>query len=393
MSAATSPLPTSAANSAVAAPASVNSPRSTLDALVDATPSSRDRAIDGLRALCITVVVLWHWVFSITHRNATGSLTMPNPLDTLPLGWLLTWFLQPMPIFFLVGGFANMAMWESLRRSGAERPGRTFLRRRLPRLVRPTAIFAGVTLALHLVFDATERVTLVPLWFMGVYLLIVLVAPMLARLDERFGRGALVGLVVAGALSDVVRFGFGISGTRFFTTALAWTFCHQLGLAWRSGNLTRGIDSRHIRRFGVLLAGVGALSMLTLSARGIYEPSMVTMRGQKVGNLNPSTFMLLLHAMFQTGLVLWGKPLLDRLFAKRGAWMFAVRVNAMAMTIFCWHMTALIAAIAVFERLGGTLGANATASWWSTRPLWVAAPGLFLGLFIAVFGRFERPKL
>jgi hypothetical protein len=367
-----------------------------VDAIVDATPSSRDRAIDGLRALCITVVILWHWVFSITHRNPAGALTMPNPLDTVPLGWLLTWFLQPMPVFFLVGGFANMAMWQSLRRQNTERVNSVFLRRRLPRLLRPTAVFAVVTLACEVVFRATERVTLVPLWFMGVYLLVVLAAPLLARADEQFGRGALIGLLFAGVASDVARFAFDISGARFLTTAIAWTFCHQLGLAWRSGTLTNGIvgptsnRDRRVRMFGLVLSAAAGLTMMTLSARGYYEPSMVTMRGQKVGNLNPSTFMLLLHAVFQTGLVLWCKPLLDRLFARRGAWKFAVRVNAMAMTIFCWHMTAVIIAIAVFERLGGKLGSRADASWWMTRPLWIVAPAIALGGLIAVFGRFER---
>ena len=32
---------------------------------------------------------------------------MPNPLDEIPLGWAATWVLQVMPMFFIVGGFAN----------------------------------------------------------------------------------------------------------------------------------------------------------------------------------------------------------------------------------------------------------------------------------------------
>jgi Acyltransferase family len=366
-------------------------PRSLVDSMVDATPSQRDRAIDGLRALCIAIVVLWHWVFSITHRAPTGRLTMPNPLDTIPLGWSLTWFLQPMPIFFLVGGFANMAMWQSLRVQKINRPSLRFLRRRLPRLLRPTAMFAVVTLGLHVLFHATEQVTLVPLWFMGVYLAIVLVAPSFARLDERFGRNVVVGMFLAAATCDVLRFAFDVSAARYVTTALAWAFCHQLGLAWRSGSLTAGFVN--VRRLGLILAAIAAATMMVLAASGVYSPSMVTMRGQRVGNLFPSTIMLLLHAVFQTGLVLCVKPLLTRWFSQRRAWSFAIRVNAMAMTIFCWHMTALVAAIAVFERLGGTLGATANASWWSTRLLWVVGPGAVLAVLIWIFGRFERPPL
>ncbi len=364
---------------------------SLVDSLVDATPTHRDRAIDGLRAVCITIVVLWHWVFSITHRAPNGRLTMPNPVDTVPLGWSLTWFLQPMPIFFLVGGFANMAMWQSLRTQNIENAPQQFLRRRLPRLLRPTAVFAVVTVVLELVFHATEQVTLVPLWFMGVYLAIVLVAPWLAQLDERFGRKVVVAMFGAAATCDVLRFVFNVQAVRFVTTAVAWAFCHQLGLAWRSGSLTQGFAN--VRRSGLVLAASAAGAMVLLAATSVYSPSMVTMRGQRAGNLFPSTIMLLLHASFQTGLVLWVKPVLTRWFSRRRAWSFAIRVNAMAMTIFCWHMTALVAVIAAFERLGGTLGATANASWWSTRLLWVVGPGAVLGVLMSVFGRFERPKL
>src|SRR5689334_4114887 len=48
--------------------------------LVEATPASRDRYVDFLRALSIVVVVLWHWVFSITQWSDEGSLIMPNPI-------------------------------------------------------------------------------------------------------------------------------------------------------------------------------------------------------------------------------------------------------------------------------------------------------------------------
>ena len=41
-----------------------------------------------------------------------------------------------MPLFFLVGGFANLASWDR-----AEARTAMFLRRRLARLLRPTAVF------------------------------------------------------------------------------------------------------------------------------------------------------------------------------------------------------------------------------------------------------------
>ena len=48
------------------------------------------------------------------------------------------------------------------------------------------------------------------------------------------------------------------------------------------------------------------------------------------------------------------------------------------MTVFCWHMTALVAVIGAMELAGLHLGDEATAGWWATRPLWLLLPGLVL---------------
>jgi hypothetical protein len=89
-----------------------------LDALVDATPATRDRVVDFLRAASICVVVLWHWSLSITHWNADYALVMPNPIGYVPGKWALTWVLQVMPVFFFVGGYANLAGCEAVTRDG-----------------------------------------------------------------------------------------------------------------------------------------------------------------------------------------------------------------------------------------------------------------------------------
>jgi peptidoglycan/LPS O-acetylase OafA/YrhL len=117
-----------------------------LDRLAEATPAGRDRAIDFLRALAIGVVVIWHWALSVTHRTG-GRLVMPNPIHDVPLGLLATWLFQVLPVFFIVGGYANLAAWDSVGRSGGG-PGR-FLRKRLARLLGPTAVFAVVWLVVE----------------------------------------------------------------------------------------------------------------------------------------------------------------------------------------------------------------------------------------------------
>ncbi|QAY62613.1 hypothetical protein ET495_04360 [Xylanimonas allomyrinae] len=95
---------------------------SSLDALVDATPASRERVVDLLRVLAIGVVVLWHWSLSLTHWRPDGVLTMPNPIPDVPGGWAMTWVFQVMPVFFLVGGYANLAGWQAVTRDGGAPP-------------------------------------------------------------------------------------------------------------------------------------------------------------------------------------------------------------------------------------------------------------------------------
>src|SRR5689334_7487493 len=113
-----------------------------IDGLVDNTPASRDRYVDFLRALSIVIVVLWHWVFSITQWSDDGSLVMPNPIGDIPGLWLATWLLQIMPVFFFVGGFANLASFEGVERKGGGAVA--FLAGRLRRLGKPIGIYLAV---------------------------------------------------------------------------------------------------------------------------------------------------------------------------------------------------------------------------------------------------------
>ena len=110
-----------------------------LDRLVSATPESRDRVVDAARALSIVVVTLWHWTLSVTHRTADGGLAMPNPIHVVPGGWLATWVLQVMPVFFLVGGYANLVGWQRAQATGV--PAARFVADRLRRLLVSTAVW------------------------------------------------------------------------------------------------------------------------------------------------------------------------------------------------------------------------------------------------------------
>jgi surface polysaccharide O-acyltransferase-like enzyme len=377
----------------VAAPATPATPAPTVDELADLTPDHRDRAVDLLRAVAIGVVVLWHWVFSITHWSGSGAerhLTMPNPVGDVRLLWLATWLLQVMPLFFLVGGFSNRASLTASRRRGD--PDAAWIRSRLVRLGRPALAFAATWAAGDLVARvavpgypgvlAWGRVVLVPLWFLGVYAGVVLLAPLTTRLHERFGPLAVATLGAAIALADLGRFRFGWAQLGIVNAALVFTFAHQLGYWWRDGRL----DRQAARALAV--AGVTALVVLT--NLGVYPRSMVAVRGEAVSNMFPTTACIAALACFQLGVVVLVQPRLEAwLRGSRRAWRATIAANAVAMTVFCWHMTALVAVIGLAGLAGVELGDDATAGWWLARPLWVVLPGIVLTGLVALFKRVE----
>ena len=365
-----------------------------VDQLVDATPAARDRVVDGLRGLSIVVVVLWHWVLSITHVGRDGALTMPNPIDQVPGLWAGTWLLQIMPVFFVVGGYANLAAWDAVRARGGRYPA--YARKRVDRLLKPIGAFLAVWVLLDLVVRFARpgtpsvwtwgRVVFVPLWFLGAYLAVVLVAPLTAHLHRARPVLALVGLGGAVLLLDAARFHLGWAAAGTANSLLVWVFAHQLGFWWRDGRATAWSVGH---RLAVAGAGLGALAVLTGS--GWYSRSMVAVRGEDVSNMFPTTAAIAALAVFQFGVVLVARPAIERLLARRRVWKATVMLNAVAMTVFTWHMTALVGAIGVWRALGFELLDAPTATWWAQRPVFLVLPGILLAVLLAVFARLELP--
>lgn len=366
-----------------------------LGTLVEATPAHRDRTVDAVRALCIVVVVLWHWVFSITHVRADGALTMPNPIDEIPLGWALTWVLQVMPAFFVVGGFANLASWERLERD-RRATWRTYAAGRMARLWKPLAL----VVASWAVLDTLARallgtpsvlhwgmVVFVPLWFIGAYGAVLLLAPATIAAHRRHPVLTLAGLATTVAAADVLRFTTGEDRWGYLTTAAVWVTAHQLGYLWRDGTvLARG------RRAHLAMVAGAAVVLAVLTTVGPYPASMVAVRGGGVSNMFPTTAPIAVLAVLQLGLICLLRPGLERWLARRRPWTAVVAVNAVAMTVFGWHMTALVAVIGALRAFGYTLPADTSTTWWLLRPVWLVLPGLVLAGLLAVFARFELPK-
>jgi hypothetical protein len=370
-------------------------PARTVGALAAATPAGRDRYVDLLRVTSLGVVVLGHWLLAAPTVDAAGTVRVTNLLAVTPALQPLTWLLQVMPVFFLVGGFSQATALASLNRRGGGYAD--FARSRAERLLRPTAAFVAVWLTIGLVVAAAGRdqglarialrTVAQPLWFLGVYLAVVALAPAMWRLHRRLGRWAVAvpaGLLAATAAVDAVRFGADLPQLGYLNLAFVWVGVHQLGFLYADGTLLRGG-----RRTATLFAGGGLTAVFALTVLGPYPVSMVGVPGDTMSNMSPPTLALAAHAVWLTGLVLLVRGPVTRWLAGARVWRAVVAGNALAMTAFLWHLTAAFAAIAAALALGRPGPAVGSVGWWLLRPVWLALLAMLTAVLVATFRRFD----
>jgi hypothetical protein len=366
---------------------------SSIRRLADATPSDRNRVIDLLRAASILVVVFGHWLMAaVTVEN--GELVPGHLLILADWTHPLTWVFQVMPVFFLVGGYANGLSWRSARRRGQGYGG--WLRARLRRLalpVVPLLLFwtAGGWIGLRLgldweVLQLASQVALVPTWFLAAYVLIVTIAPISMWIWERWSWWSIgVGLALAG-LCDYLSIAVDLVPVGFLNYLLVWGTVHQIGYAWLDGT----IDELWKR---ALMAGVGLVGTLLLVGLGPYPVAMVGLDTSEITNSYPPRVTLAFLGMFQSGLALMLEKPLQRLMERRGAWVWVVGVSARIMTLYLWHLTAMVIVIGLSIASGG-LGLRIeplSGAWWLSRPVWFVVLGVVTIGLVALFGRFETP--
>ncbi|HEX9863716.1 MAG TPA: acyltransferase [Acidimicrobiia bacterium] len=361
--------------------------------LADATPPERNRVIDLLRAASILVVVFGHWLMAAV--TVDGGELIPGHLLILA-DWThpLTWVFQVMPVFFLVGGYANGLSWRSARRRG-EGYG-SWLRARLRRLalpVVPLLLFwtAGGWLGLQLglnweVLQLASQVALVPTWFLAAYVVIVTIAPIGLWVWERWGWWSITTGIALAGLCDYLSIALGVIPVGFLNYVLVWGTVHQIGYAWLDGTI------EELWKRG-LMAAVGLIGTLLLVGLGPYPVAMVGLDTSEITNSYPPRVTLAFLGMFQAGLALMAEKPLQRLMQRKGAWTFVVGVSARIMTLYLWHLTAMVIVIGLSLAAGGFgLGAEPLGGvWWLTRPVWFLVLGVVTIGLVAVFGRFETP--
>ena len=340
--------------------------------LAAATPASRNRYVDFLRAFSILVVVLGHWLMA-GPEMADGQLRVGHLIAEARWAQWATWLLQVMPIFFFVGGFSNAGSWRAAVRENV--PYTVWLRDRLRRLVLPVlpvlATWAAVaTIALRTDLDRSllrlgSQAALVPVWFLATYVLVVAMVPISIRLWERFGWWVFGGLVATAAIVDFASIGLDIGTVKWLNYIFVWNAVHVLGYAWYDGRLT----SQEAR---LSTAAAGLASLGALVAAFPYPLAMVGLDTGGITNSNPPKVTLIALGVFQFGVAMALAPKVRPWLARIGPWTGVVAVNASIMTLYLWHLTAMVAVIGVASVLDGFgLGYTVnTATWWVTRPAW-----------------------
>jgi hypothetical protein len=357
--------------------------RATADAS-SSTPAGRDRVVDLLRIGSLLVVVLGHMVMVVPRWHG-DHVRLANLLAEVRELQILTWVLQVMPVFFAAGAIANRVSWRAAAARGDS--WSQWLWHRLVRLARPTAWYLAIWVPIVWVLawampesaSTLARLSTQLLWFLGAYVLVIATTRWQVRLAV-VGYPAVVALLLAIAAVDLARFA-DVPLVALTNFVLVWFMAAVLGL------VVRDRVGRGRRQF--ILCASGALAVdVVLIATTRYPLSMVGMPGEPMSNMAPPTLVLALHTVVLLSFVGLAWPTLERWCASGRVWRVVAAFGAAAMTIYLWHLTALVGVVALEHALRFTRGTVDEPRFWITLPvhlLVAAAASVLLIMFAVAF--------
>ncbi|APX32820.1 hypothetical protein BH708_08905 [Brachybacterium sp. P6-10-X1] len=354
-------------------------------------PAARDTGIDLVRALCLLAILVLH---GLQVSATVGESGPALQYATRGAAWYppVTWILQVMPVFFVIGGFAGLvAHRRSLARGGT---ATAFVAGRVHRLLLPAvATIGAVGLGLALLPGAGAPADLIreiglrysePLWFLGVFLACQALLPAQLALHARAPWALFAALAAAAVAVDVLRGATGADAIGYANLAFVWLALQQLGFLLADGHLERlPVPVRKA-------AGIAAVTVLVLVvAAGGWSADLIA-------HMNPPTTALLLVGLAQTLLIsLLRRPLTA--LSERPRVAASTRfVTAHSMTIYLWNLPVLLFAAGASAHLAllgaGPLPEPSSPAWWVTRPVWLIGTVL-LTLGVAwLLGGIERRR-
>lgn len=342
-------------------------------AMAAKTPDERNRYVDFLRAVSILMVVTGHWLIVALYYKE-GTFIPGDLLVLQPNTQWLTWVFQVMPIFFIVGGYANAVSLESARRRGVDYAG--WLVTRLNRLVSPLLVllvaWAILAAILHFagvsgdVLRLASRAALIPIWFLAIYIMVVILAPATYVAWQRWGFASFWLFAIVGVLVDIAFFATNQKWLGWTNYFWVWLAVHHLGYAWRDDRM--GTPAR-LLMYSIL----GLVVLWLLIFKGPYPFAMVGSPDEALSNTLPPKITLLALGVAQFGLLLSVEAPMRRMLASLRIWTATVLINSMIMTLYLWHLTVMVILVSLLYLADG-FGLRiepASSEWWLTRPVWI----------------------
>lgn len=360
------------------------------------TPPQRNRIIDFWRAVAICVVVLGHWLAASIWLQPDGEIALMNSLQWIPYAAWVTWIVQVMPIFFLVGGYANALALRKVEHGKVRR--REWITIRVRRLFTPVIPLLIVWTMLIIVLrpfvpedvvHAGAMSATVPLWFMAVYLIMVAAAPMTHTWWTRFGWWSVAALAATAIAMDIARLAFDVPVVGWLNFIFVWAAIHQLGYWWAERD---GANRPITPQLGWAVFAGALASLIAVTWAGWYPVAMVGVPGAGLTNMTPPTFALFLLGVVQAGVIWATQGLVTRWTQRPRLWHGVVAISGVIMTLYLWHLTAmsLVAAAGLFAFGGVAFEVEpGTTLWWLTRPVWLAVLVTVTLMLAAVFAPFE----
>lgn len=397
-------MPTAHTTSTISSPIPTRAATPSLGDLAGAAKADRNRAIDLYRVLAMGAVAVGHWIAMAISVRPDGSLDGGNALSTDPsLAWI-SWILQVMPLFFVVGGFSSAMSLDAQAKAGVTSSGRIhrpqdWVYARLRRMVTPTAvlaaswlilIFGGYLTGAGAIVAAGATAAAIPLWFLSNYTIDTAIAPAVLPAFRRHP-----GLVAGGGIAvylvlEALRF-VDVGVLRHLSHlnwVLGWLLFQVAGFAWRDGMLPEG------RRMLAVAAGFWSAALAAVTF-GPYPTSMVHFDGIVNSPTYPPSLALMLFGAAYSATAIAAAPTISRFLAGNAkVWAGVVGANAVAMSVYLWHMTAAVAASAVLYAFGMLPTAvPGTAAWWAQKLPIIVLAALFLVIIVAAVARIERKAL
>ena len=377
------------------APAIANQSTPSVAELAAQTKSDRNRAIDFYRVLAMIAVAFGHWLALVAVEDANGQLQGGNALEFVPeLGWA-SWLLQVMPLFFVVGGFSSAMSLDSHNRKGG-RP-QDWIAARLRRMMPPAVVLAATWLVILVLGAAAGQFALavvaahaaaIPLWFLANYTIDTALAPfVLPRFRANPARFAVL-ISLAFVTFEILRI-LDVAVLPHVNWVLGWLIFQVMGMAWRDGLLPSG------RRLIALAGSLWAATLGLVLSGGPWAIAMVNAPGMENSPTNPPTLALMTFGAAYSLTAVGAAPRISAALAARPkAWAGVVTANAVAMSVYLWHMTAaVIVTAAMFFTTGLPAHEVGSVEWWVFKIPTILGSMIVLAVIVAVVNRVERNAL